>query len=223
MTAFLLDGIMLPFFGFWLQSYRFFANSTFADPDLNSFFRAKFGFAPAQYFCRRKQKAMKKHILALCLLAASVLTFAREPGNNLGKPLYQIRQDFPDAVNSGPADGGGDLWISFDEDQYHKYTYYFVIKEGRVETETLGVSSTGVIPFAEYYFFITTVKSFYTKGGWQFCDVDASILRAASVFNSEHRLVWADKFTAEIDYSDFLVYFQYKPDSKVSYISYFKR
>jgi len=37
--------------------------------------------------------------------------------------------------------------------------------------------------------------------------VDASILRAASIFNSEQRLVWADKFTAEIDYSTFLVYF----------------
>ena len=115
------------------------------------------------------------------------------------------------------------MWIHQDQDQYHKYTYYFVIKNGRVDTETLGVSSTGVIPHAEYYFFITTVKKFYTNGGWQFCDVDSSILRAASIFNSEQRLVWANKFTAEIDYSTFLVYFQYKPDAKISYISYFKR
>jgi len=200
-----------------------FCESYIRESGLTFLFRAKFGFAHATYFCQRKQKAMKKHVLTLCLLAASILSFAQEPGNNLGKSLYQIRQDFPDAVNSGPADGGGDLWISFDEDQYHKYTYYFVIRGGHVETETLGVSSTGVIPHAEYYFFITTVKSFYTKGGWQFCDVDASILRAASVFNSEHRLVWADKFSAEIDYRNFLVYFQYKPDSKVSYVSYFKR
>jgi len=166
---------------------------------------------------------MKKILISLCFIAASILSYAQEPGNNLGKSLYQIRQDFPDAVNSGSVDGGGDLWIAQDEDQYHKYTYYFVIKNGRVDTETLGVSSTGVIPNAEYFFFITTVKSFYTKGQWRFCDVDASILRAASVFNSEHRLIWADKFSAEIDYSNFLVYFQYKPDSKVSYVSYFKR
>ena len=166
---------------------------------------------------------MKKILITLCLLAASIISYAQEPGNNLGKSLYQIRQDFPDAVNSGPADGGGDLWIHQDQDQYHKYTYYFVIKNGRVDTETLGVSSTGVIPHAEYYFFITTVKKFYTNGGWQFCDVDSSILRAASIFNSEQRLVWANKFTAEIDYSTFLVYFQYKPDAKISYISYFKR
>ena len=170
-----------------------------------------------------KTESHEKHLLALRLLAASILTFAQEPGNNLGKSLYQIRQDFPDAVYSGFTDGGGNLWISFDEDQYHKYTDYFIIKGGRVETETLGVSSTGVIHHAEYYVFITTVKSFYTKDDWQFCDVDSSILRAASVFNNEHRLVWADKFTAEIDYSNFLIYFRYKPDLKVSYISYFKR
>ncbi len=166
---------------------------------------------------------MKKALLTICFLAVSIIVFAQEPGNNLGKTLYQMRQEFPDAINSGPADGGGDLWIRLDEDQFHKYTYYFVIKNGRVDTETLGVSSTGVIPHAEYYFFITTVKRFYTNGGWQFCDVDASILRAASIFNSEQRLVWADKFTAEIDYSTFLVYLQYKPDTKISYISYFKR
>lgn len=166
---------------------------------------------------------MKNILISLCLIAASVLSYAQEPGNNLGKSLYQIRQNFPDAVNSGPADGGGDLWIAMDEDQYHKYTYYFVIKNGRVDTETLGVTSTGVIPYAEYYFFITMVKKFYTNGGWQFCDIDASVLRAASIFNSEHHLVWADKFTAEIDYTNFLIYFQYKPDSKIAYISYFKR
>lgn len=34
----------------------------------------------------------------------------------------------------------------------------------------------------------------------QLCDVDASILRAASIFNSEQRLVWTNKFTAETDY-----------------------
>ena len=166
---------------------------------------------------------MKKLIFSTIAILLSLQLYAQEPGNNLGKSLYQMRQEFPDLVNSGPADGGGDLWICFDEDQFQKYTYYFVIKNGRVETETLGVTSTGVIPHAEYYFFLTTVKSFYAKGNWQFCDVDSSILRAASIFNSEHRLVWADKFTAEIDYSTFLVYFQYKPDSKVSYVSYFKR
>lgn len=166
---------------------------------------------------------MKKLLTAIVLISLSIFSYAQEPGNNLGKSLYQIRQDFPEAVNSGPAEGGGDLWISFDEDDYHKYTYYFVIKGGRVDTETLAVSSTGVIPNAEYFFFLTTVKSFYTRGGWQFCDVDASILRAASVFNSEHRLTWANKFTAELDYSNFLIYFQYKPDTKVTYMSYFKR
>lgn len=166
---------------------------------------------------------MKKTIIPLILILISVLTHAQVPGNNLGKSLYQIRLDFPKAVNSGPAEGGGDLWIDFDQDEYHKYTYYFVIKAGRVDSETLAVSSTGVIPNAEYLFFLTTVKNFYTRGGWQFCDVDSSILRSASIFNSEHRLTWANKFTAEIDYSNFLIFFQYKPDSKVTYMSYFKR
>ena len=187
------------------------------------FFRANFHFATPPYLYRIKKNPMKKLALILCLTVASFCSFAQEPGNNLGKSLYQIRQDFPNAVNSGPAEGGGDLWINLDEDQYHKYTYYFVIKNGRVDTETLAVSSTGVIPHAEYFFFLNTVTSFYTRKGWQFCDVDASILRAASIFNSEYRLVWADKFTAELDYSNFLIYFQYKPDSKVTYMSYFKR
>lgn len=166
---------------------------------------------------------MKNLLFSIFIVLFSIQTFAQEPGNNLGKSLYQIRQEFPDLVNSGPTDGGGDLWICFDKDQFQKYTYYFEIKNGRVDTETLAVSSTGVIPHAEYYFFLTTVKSFYSKGNWQFCDVDSSILRAASIFNSEQRLVWSDKFTAEIDYSNFLVYFQYKPDSIITYVSYFKR
>lgn len=166
---------------------------------------------------------MKRLFLTISLLAATLLSFAQEPGNNLGKTLNQIRQDFPGVINSGPVEEGGDLWIYLDEDNYHKYTYYFVIKSGRVDTETLGVASTGSIPNAEYFFFLATVKSFYSKGGWQFCDIDASILRAASIFNSEHRLVWADKFTAEIVYSNFLIYFQYKPDAKIAYVSYFKR
>jgi len=166
---------------------------------------------------------MKRLLIALALISLSALSYAQEPGNNLGKSSYQIHQDFPKAVNSGPAEGGGDLWISFDKDDYHKYTYYFVIKGGRVDTETLAVSSTGIIPNAAYFFFLTMVKNFYTSGGWQFCDVDASILRAASVFNSERRLIWANKFTAELDYSNFLIYLQYKADTKVTYISYFKR
>lgn len=166
---------------------------------------------------------MKKALLFLTALLVWLSLGAQEPRNNLGKPLYQIKQSFPKAVNSGPAEGGGDLWIDFDQDEYHKYTYYFVIKAGRVDSETLAVSSTGVIPNAEYLFFLTTVKNFYTRGGWQFCDVDSSILRSASVFNSEHRLTWANKFTAELDYSNFLIFFQYKPDSKVTYMSYFKR
>ena len=162
---------------------------------------------------------MKKILLAFAFACVSIITLAQEPGNNLGKPLYQIRREFPDAVNSGPVDGGGNLWINFDEDEYHKYTYYFVIKDGRVDTESLGVTSTEVIPNADYLFFISMVKKFYSGGGWQFCDVDASILRAASIFNSERCLIWADKFSAELDYSDFLIYFQYKPDSKVTYMS----
>lgn len=222
MTAFLFEGIVCGFV-FPGAKIALFANSLFAIALVYLYFARNSTSRPRNTFAVVKNHAMKKILITLSLIAASILSYAQEPGNNLGKSLYQIRQDFPDAVNSGPADGGGDLWIALDEDQYHKYTYYFVIKNGRVDTETLGVSSTGLIPNAEYFFFITTVKSFYTKGHWQFCDVDASILRAASVFNSEHRLVWADKFSAEIDYSNFLVYFQYKPDSKVSYVSYFKR
>lgn len=166
---------------------------------------------------------MKKLLTAIVLICLSIFSCVQEPDNNLGKSLYQIRQDFPEAVNSCPVEGDGDLWISFDEDDYHKYTYYFVIKGGHVDTETFAVSSTGVIPNAEYFFFLTTVKSFYTHAGWQFCDVDASILRAASVFNNAHRLTGSNKFTAELDYPNLLFYFQYKLDTKVAYMSYFKR
>lgn len=166
---------------------------------------------------------MKKIIITLCLVAATVFSYAQEPGNNLGKSLYQIRQKFPDLINSGPVDDGGDMWVSFDEDEYHKYIYVFEIQNDSVDNETLIVYSSGVISHAEYYFFITTVKTFYTDTDWQFCDVDASILRAASIFKAEHRLVWADKFNAELDYSNFLVYFQYYPEDKATYISYFRR
>lgn len=166
------------------------ANSLFARSGKNLFFARiyisrgdnTFAQSHTSYF-------MKKILFAFTLACISIATFAHEPNNNLGKPLYQIRREFPDAVNSGPTDDEGDLWISFDEDGFQKYTYYFVIKNGYVDSESLSVSSTGKIPNAEYIFFITTVKSFYTRGGWQFCDVDASILRAASVFNSERRLI----------------------------------
>ena len=118
---------------------------------MNSFFRAKFGFAPAQYFCRRKQKAMKKYVLALCLLAASVLTFAREPGNYLGKPLYQIRQDFPDVqerviISNGNFRGNDALFevrfdsgiesISIKREIYHDYMRY----RYKPETKTIKLS-----------------------------------------------------------------------------------
>lgn len=153
----------------------------------------------------------------------TALAFGQEPGNNLDKSLYEFLQEFPDAVNTGPIEGGGDLWIFTDEDNYYDYTFYYTIKDGYVDSESLGVTSKGIIPNADYFFFITTVKTFYSNHNWRFCDVDASILRAASIFAAEYRLVWADKFTAEFYYSDFMVYFQYRPDSKITYISYFKQ
>lgn len=110
---------------------------------------------------------MKKLLTTIVLISLSIFSCVQEPDNNLGKSLYQIRQNFPEAVNSCPVEGDGDLWISFDEDDYHKYTYYFVIKGGHVDTETFAVSSTGVIPNAEYFFFLTIVKSFYPPhAGW---------------------------------------------------------
>lgn len=116
------------------------------------FFRAKFGFAPAPYFYRRKKKAMKKHVLVLCLLAASIPMFAQKPGNNLGKSLYQIRQDFPDVqehvrISNGDFRGNDTLFevkfdsgiesISIKREIYHDYMRYSY----RPETKTIKLSN----------------------------------------------------------------------------------
>ena len=166
---------------------------------------------------------MKKILLLLFLIVSTLSSFAQEPGNNLGKSICQIRQQFPDAVNSGPSNGGGDLWISFDEDEFHEYAYYFDIRDGRVFSESMMVDSAGFLKNAGYFFFITTVQIFYNRGGWRQCDVDNSILRAASVLRSEHRLVWADTFEANLEYSNFLVFFQYNQKEGYTMMTYYPR
>ena len=167
---------------------------------------------------------MHRVLLLAFLLLAHLPTFAQEPANHLGRNWNQVKTKFPGVVNTGLCEGEeGDLWIAFDEDEYHEYDFYFVVRDGRVQSESLRVSPTGVIPEAGYLFYITTVKKYYSKGGWEFCDVDNSILRAASVFNSEHRIIWVEATTAELEYSNFLVYFQYNDEEKYCFMTYYPR
>lgn len=164
---------------------------------------------------------LKRIIVAAVSLFVCTMALAQVPAHNLGKTVYQLKQNFPDIQYGWTEDDGKAVYVDQQEDDYHQYTFYFTMSGGKVWSESLMVKGRGVIPNAEYFFFVTTVKKFYTNRGWQYCDVDSSILRAASVFNSEHRLVWADKFSAELDYPGFLIYFKYSPDNKTTTMSYF--
>lgn len=163
---------------------------------------------------------MKKYIASIIVILASFTLNAQQPGNNLGKSLSTMRTLFPD-MQYGWTEEGKDYYVHFENDGYHKFTYYFVMEHSRVSSESLMVESTGKIPHAEYIFFLTMVKKFYTGGGWNWCDVDASILHAASVFNAQYKIEWANKFSAELDYPNFLIYLQYNPQDKRTLISYF--
>lgn len=165
---------------------------------------------------------MKKILATISLSLICLISFAQEPGNNLGKSLSSMRYQFPD-LQYGWSEEGKDFYVHFEKDEYHKYTYYFVVERSKVVSETLMVEATGVIPHADYIFFLTMVKRFYTGGNWKMCDVDNSILHAASVFNSQYKIEWANKFSAELDYSNFLIYLKYNPQEKLTSISYFPR
>ena len=169
----------------------------------------------------RKIYSMKK-ILLLALLVCCLPVFAQEPSHNLGKSLRQIRQEFPGVQKQGKTEGG-DLWIAIDEDEYQVYVNYFDIRDGKVFTESMMVETSGMMENAGYYFFIISVQNYYNRGGWEECDVDASILGAANVFRREHRLVWADSFEADFDFSDFWVYFQYNQEKGYTMMTFYPR
>jgi len=164
---------------------------------------------------------MRKAFVALLAGLTCVLCWAQEPGNNLGKSLSTLKSEWGDDLEYGWMEDGKSYYVSFDEDDYHKYTYYFVIESGRVCSESLMIEGTGKLPHAAYVFFLTMVKKFYSMKGWKWCDVDASILHAASVFNAQYKIEWANEFHAEFDYSNFLIYLKFEPDTKKTSISYF--
>ena len=164
---------------------------------------------------------MKRTALAILATLVCTLTFAQVPAHHLGKTVSELRRTFTDLEYGWTEDDGKAVYVQQDQDEYHSYTFYFTMSGGRVWSESLMVKGRGVIPNAEYFFYVTTVKKYYTNKGWTWCDVDSSILRAASIFNSEHRLVWADKFSAEFHYPGFLIFFKYNADSKSTTMSYF--
>lgn len=164
---------------------------------------------------------MKRILISLLTALMCTLSYGQVPAHNLGKTVSQLRSSFPEIQYGWTEDDGKAVYVHQQDDEYHEYTFYFTMSGGKVWSESLMVKGKGIVPNAEYFFFLTTVKKFYTNGSWKYCDVDASILRAASVFNSEHRLVWADKFSAELDYPGFLIFFKYNPDSKTTTMSYF--
>ena len=131
-----------------------------------------------------------------------------------------MKAEFPD-MEYGWTEDGKTYYVCQDEGEYYRNTFYFVFQNGRLWSESLMVESTGVIPNAGYIWFLTMAKKFYTQKNWRHCDVDASIIRAASIFNSEHRVEWADKFEAELNYSNFMIFLKYNPEKKNSTISYF--
>src|SRR5574344_95223 len=79
---------------------------------------------------------MKKFIFALLSVIVTFALNAKEPGNNLGKSLSTMRVLFPD-LQYGWTEDGKDYYVQFDNDGYHKMTYYFVIQNNRVASESL--------------------------------------------------------------------------------------
>ena len=167
---------------------------------------------------------MKKISAIICFIIVSMTVLAQEPANNLGKRWTEVQKHFPDAVNTGPVKGeDGDLWMCFDEDEFQTYVYYFNVRDGKVFSESMMVDPTGKIENAGYFFFIISIQNYYNRGGWEECDVDASILGAANIFRKEHRLVWADSYEADFDFSDFWVYFQYNQEKGYSMMTFYPR
>lgn len=163
-----------------------------------------------------------KRIIILFFIFITTIVVGQVPGNNLRKSFSDMKKSFPQ-MEYGWTEDGKAYYTYQENDNYHKYTYYFVFQNNMVWSESLMVESLGIIPDAAYIWFVTTAEHFFSKSDWQKSDMDASIIQAANVFNKDYRVVWANKFSAELDYSNFLIYFRYNPDSKTSTISYFMR
>ncbi len=164
---------------------------------------------------------MKKLILLVFILGLSFLASAQEPKGNLGKPLAVIRHMFPELKCLGKeADDRGDLWICFDSDQYHEYTYYFVIKDGRVISESTMIDTTDNLPNVNYIYYIIMTDKFYNHGGWEHSDVAYSILKAAEILRNENKLMIVNECEAALYYSDYIVDLQYNKDEDYTFVTH---
>src|SRR5574344_8371 len=101
---------------------------------------------------------MKKFIFALLSVIVTFALNAKEPGNNLGKSLSTMRVLFPD-LQYGWTEDGKDYYVQFDNDGYHKMTYYFVIQNNRVASESLILEVAGFGAMSIRAFFMSPVYS----------------------------------------------------------------
>lgn len=131
----------------------------------------------------------------LCLIAICIMCFshinASEPGNNLNKSLYEIKQNFPDCV----------YWCESGRGQYYKTTddelpIMFEIQNNKVISEFMLVTGSGSFP-----------KDWYNSTRRAF-------------LNSNYRSVLNDVNSCTFIYSYFTVYIRYDDYENNASITY---
>lgn len=164
---------------------------------------------------------MKRILLSLIAGLMSIISYSQGPVTDFGLTLSQLRSDYPDLMEGWKEDDGKEVY-------YRQWfmgaslfmTNYYTMSGGKLWSYSITALDTGVEQGAAYFFFLSGVMKYYSKGEWNDCDVDSSIFRAAEAFSNERRFELAEKLSAEFHYPSFKVFLDYNPDSKTARISY---
>lgn len=111
---------------------------------------------------------MRKLILYILFTITCFLSYASEPGTNVGRSISQLRHAFPHLIHT-KTDYQGEHYYD-GEDPTEGITYLFTVKNSTVVEECMMISDTNGFPLQWWR---SVCDKFYNDRAWQ--DVDPQI------------------------------------------------